>query len=259
MELQRARAYIDYRRRARTRHGVHSPFVYRLIEEVFKPRKFSRRDELLELRRELRNNRGTLKIRDHGAGSRVHTSDERRIRDIVKVSTTSLKDAGLLQRLGAHLQCRRILELGTNLGLTTAALAATPAVEKVISIEGDPGLAALARHNLSRMNLRAEILTGTFEECLEPALDKLGTVDLAYIDGNHRRKPTLAYFNKIADHCTENSVIIVGDIHWSAEMEAAWEEIKKYPGARMTIDLFSMGCVFFRKELSPQHFTIYYR
>jgi hypothetical protein len=52
-------------------------------------------------------------------------------------------------------------------------------------------------------------------------------------------------------------VIIFDDIHWSSEMELAWEKIKKHPRVTLTIDLFFLGYVFFRPEFRErQHFTI---
>ena len=42
--------------------------------------------------------------------------------------------------------------------------------------------------------------------------------------------------------------MIFDDIHWSKEMEKAWEEIKRDPAVQYSIDIFFMGFVFFRKE-----------
>ena len=79
------------------------------------------------------------------------------------------------------------------------------------------------------------------------------------MDGNHRKEPTLRYFRLILEKINNNSVIIVDDIHWSSEMEEAWEEIKSDPAVHMSIDLFFMGLVFFKDEFKiKQHFTIRY-
>ena len=57
----------------------------------------------------------------------------------------------------------------------------------------------------------------------------------------------------------EKSILIFDDIHWSREMETAWDEIKKDSSISLTIDLFFIGIVFFRKEqLVKQDFTIQY-
>ena len=41
-------------------------------------------------------------------------------------------------------------------------------------------------------------------------------------------------------------------------MKAAWEQIKQNPSVKVTIDLFFIGIVFFRKELSKEDFVIRY-
>jgi len=59
---------------------------------------------------------------------------------------------------------------------------------------------------------------------------------------------------------TDSSVIILDDIHWSSDMEEAWSEIKNDPRILLTIDLFFIGLIFFRKDFKiKQHFDIRYR
>lgn len=253
-----AKAYLRYRRKAKTRHGIHSPFVYELVEKVFRERNWLKSTDIKKLRKELLQSNEELEINDLGAGSRVDNHTRRQVSRILKVSSTSLKDAGMLQRLADYMNCENILELGTNLGLTTAALAAAESTRKIISIEGDAGLARLAQKNLEKLGLEAEIITGAFEEKLELVLMKFDCIDMAYLDGNHRKAPTLTYFNAILNKTHQNSVIVVGDIHWSKDMEEAWENIKSHPEVCVTIDIFDMGLVFFRKEMTNEHFIIKY-
>jgi hypothetical protein len=54
-----------------------------------------------------------------------------------------------------------------------------------------------------------------------------------------------------------DTILIFDDVHWSSEMEKAWEIIRKNPEVSTTIDLFYIGIVFFRKEFrEKQHFVI---
>ena len=46
------------------------------------------------------------------------------------------------------------------------------------------------------------------------------------------------------------------DIHWSQDMEEAWEIIKKQKSVKVTIDTFQWGMVFFREEQEKEHFII---
>ena len=80
--------------------------------------------------------------------------------------------------------------------------------------------------------------------------------DFVFFDGNHRKEPTINYFNMCLPHISENSVFIFDDIHWSQGMEEAWNEIKQNEQVSTTIDLFFVGIVFFKKDLQKQDFVI---
>jgi predicted O-methyltransferase YrrM len=152
-----------------------------------------------------------------------------------------------------------MLKLGTSLGISTAYLAMGNPHGQVTTIEGCPETAAAAANNfriLGLANIRQE--TGPFEEILPGLLGNLGNVDLFFIDGNHRKQPSLQYFHQCLQHIHDDSILILDDIHGSGEMEQAWDEIKQHPSVTLTIDLFRMGLVFFRKGLSREDFIIHF-
>ncbi len=51
-------------------------------------------------------------------------------------------------------------------------------------------------------------------------------------------------------------IIIIRRIHQSKESEEKWQEIINFKSARVTMDLFYFGLVFFRKEQRKEHFII---
>ncbi|HMH23066.1 MAG TPA: class I SAM-dependent methyltransferase, partial [Puia sp.] len=158
-----------------------------------------------------------------------------------------------------YYKSRTILELGTSLGLSTAYLAGGWNGSKVISIEGSAVVAKEAGKNFRSMGLEnIEQIVGDFDHTLAAAMERMGgSLDLVFIDGNHRLEPTLRYFNLLTGRLSTSSVIVLDDIHWSEEMELAWERIKEDPRVLLTIDLFFVGLVFFREEFKiKQHFTI---
>jgi predicted O-methyltransferase YrrM len=116
----------------------------------------------------------------------------------------------------------------------------------------------VAKSNFEKLGLKnIESMVGNFDDVLPSALNHLPSVDLAYIDGNHRYKPTMEYFNQFLAKRNNETVMVFDDIHWSSEMEQAWEEIKEHPQVRCTIDIFFLGFVFFRDEFKEkQHFSI---
>jgi predicted RNA methylase len=130
----------------------------------------------------------------------------------------------------------------------------------VITMEGAPTIAAKAKDNFKKLGFdHIEVVEGDFEHTLPLVVAKLEKVGLAYVDGNHRYEPTIQYFHELLKHASDDTVIIFDDIHWSAAMEKAWDEIKCHPSVTLSIDLFFIGLVFFRKEnKEPSHFVIRY-
>ena len=65
------------------------------------------------------------------------------------------------------------------------------------------------------------------------------------------------YFKELLAKTNNDSILVFDDIHWSSEMESAWETIKKDSAVTCSIDLFFIGIIFFRKEFKEkQHFVI---
>jgi len=136
--------------------------------------------------------------------------------------------------------------------------ATLPASVQVWTIEGAAEIAAVAIRNFQELDIvGVELVVGNFDEKLNEVLDCARTVDLVFIDGNHRLEPTLRYFRQIMERCAPGAILIFDDVHWSEEMEKAWEEIQRDPRVYMTIDLFFIGLVVIREEFKvKQHFTI---
>lgn len=209
-------------------------------------------------RQQLLNSPASVAVTDFGAGSRTRAGRQRRVADIARTAAKPPHLAQLLFRLVNHFRPATILELGTSLGLTTAYLASADSRHCVVTFEGCPNVAAVARETFATLRLaNVDIVEGNIDRTLAPALLALAVpVDFAFFDGNHRYEPTLRYFELCLAHRTDESVFVFDDIHWSAEMEQAWEAIKAHPEVTMTVDLFYIGVVFFRKNQPKQHFWL---
>lgn len=259
--LQLALRYLQFWFTASPRrgHGVHSPFVYAFVEDVLTDTKsYDDFRDIERLRRQLLEGKEFIPVADWGAGSSYGSSADRRVSDIARRAAKSPRLAQLLYRIARYFQPQHILELGTSLGISTAYLAKGCPSARVITIEGSPAVRQKAVNNLEKLQLaRVECLEGQFDDLLPGLLQHLPVVDLSYIDGNHRKEPTLKYFHWLLQHRDSHSLIIFDDIHWSREMEEAWEIICQSPEVRLTIDLFHFGLVFFREEfVEKQHFNI---
>ena len=255
--------YLRYWFRAGTAHGLHAPFVFDLYTLVIRHDGAFAPFAPIEARRAaLRADHRPLAVRDYGAGSRVATTAPVRPRTVGQIARTAAKPAKyaqLLFRLANHFQARRILELGTSFGLTTAYLAAADSRARVVTLEGDPASAAIARETFAGLKLtNIALREGEFSQTLDHVLTRLdGPLDLVFFDGNHRYEPTLDYVRRCLPHRHAETVFVLDDIHWSPEMARAWEVVKALPEVTLTVDLFAVGLVFFRPNASKQHFTLW--
>jgi len=211
------------------------------------------------LRKKLTEYDRSVEVVDLGAGSRVDNSSERKVSQIAKSVSTPKKSGQLLFRICQHYKPKNIIELGTSLGIGTVYLANGYGDANVHTIEGSPEIAKLARANfdfLKEENIESH--TGSFDEVLPQVLNRLESVDLAFIDGNHRKEPTLRYFDLLKKKKTNESIFVFDDIHWSSEMYEAWQTIAADPEVTVALDLFSLGIVFFRADIAKQQMSLYF-
>lgn len=247
--------YIKYWFSAKTAHGIHSPFVFELYNEVInKKGSYYSFDKIEHLRKKLLVSKKEIEVTDLGTGK----SGKRKVSEIAERSAKDKKYCELLFRLAYHFKPNTILELGTSLGISTSYLAAANPNAKVITIEGCPNTAKEANNNFQILGLQnIEAISGNFDKELPAVGSRQSAIfDFVFLDGNHRKEPTLRYFNQLLKHTSNDSLFIFDDIHWSNEMEEAWEEIKADPKVSVTIDLFFVGLVFFRKEQAKENFIV---
>jgi predicted O-methyltransferase YrrM len=252
--------FLNYQLFAKHRngHGIHSPFVYDLLTNIIEDETpFYCFENIEKLRSDLLKNSETITVTDLGAGSKKNKSNQRKIKDIAKFSMTTERNAQLLFRLVNHFKPHNIIELGTSLGLTTLYLSFPNKNANIYTIEGCPEIAKVASKIFAISNVsNIKQYVGNFDVKLPEVLHDAQQADFVFFDGNHRKEPTINYFNMCLPHISENSVFIFDDIHWSQGMEEAWNEIKQNEQVSLTIDLFYVGLVFFKKDLQKQDFVI---
>ena len=240
-------------------HGIHSPLVFNFITHILNDKRFFYAYDYVErLRAHLLINNTPIEVQDYGAGSSIIASRTRTIKDIARWSLKSPKYAQLLFRMVHYYQPQTIVELGTSFGTTTAYLATANPTSEVFTFEGAETIATLAKQHFAYLNLHnIHLITGNFDSTVQPALQKMRHVDLAFIDGNHRKEPTLNYFNWLLPYAQSASIFVFDDIHWSAEMEEAWRIIQSHSSVTCSIDLFFIGIVFFTPDIKvKQNFSI---
>ncbi|TMI71762.1 MAG: methyltransferase domain-containing protein [Bacteroidetes bacterium] len=260
--LQLASKYLQYYLRSSNGrgHGVHSPFVFEFITKVLSDKtNYPVYEEVEALRRQLLKDQTLLSVEDMGAGSTRSKNSQRTIASIAKNAAKSKKFGQLLYRIAKFYQPHIILELGTSLGITSSYLAKARPEAKVVTLEGAKEILTVAKDNFRHLQLEnIETVEGNFDDTLQSAASSLqSSIDLAFVDGNHCLQPTIQYFESILTKTNNFSLVILDDIHWSHEMEQAWEHCQSHASVTLSIDLFFIGILVFRKEImEKQHFVI---
>lgn len=250
--------YIKHRLTAKSRHGTHSPFVYKLVDEViydFSEKKVY--EDIEKQRKKLLNDDTMLTITDLGAGSYHNKNREKKVSEVAKNALKSPRLAQLIYRLAHHHPAQKMIELGTCLGITSAYLAKANPAATVVTMEGCPETANVAYQNFVSLELtNIELQVGNFNDLFPKEVENTPRLDFVYIDGNHTKEATLNYFHTSLPKIHEGTLLIFDDIYWSQGMKEAWEEIKAHPQVTVTVDLFAIGLVYFKKDQVKEHFKI---
>jgi predicted O-methyltransferase YrrM len=136
-----------------------------------------------------------------------------------------------LYRIVRELRPERCLELGTSVGMSGCYIAAGLAANargRLITIEGEEAPARVAREVFEQAALgaRVEVRVGQFADEMPAALDSLGEVELAFIDGHHQYAPTMNYFTTILEATVPGGLLVFDDITYIRDMKAAWRDIR---------------------------------
>ncbi len=254
--------YFYYLIRAKSAHGIHSPFVFDFICSILKDkRNFYCFEEIEKIKTHLYQTKETVEVEDFGAGSHASKSNIRSVQSIAKNAGRNRKYGTLLFRIINHYNFSNILELGTSLGIATMYMAKANKNAHITTLEGSKNIATISTDNFKLLQLQniTQVLGNFDTTLLHTCKNSKSPFDFVFIDGNHRYKPTIEYFEILKKYSTSNTMLVFDDIHWSKEMKQAWEEIKKDAQITMTIDLFYFGIVLFKKEFKEkEHFILRY-
>ena len=251
--------FWQYYKQADTQYSIHSPFVFQLLQEVLVSNKtYGDFVPLEHLRFRLQHNTTELQVTDLGAGSRVDKGQTRSIKSIAKNAVSPKWQCQFLFRLIDWLQPQNRLEIGTSLGVNTLYQYLPIRQSPLITLEGCPNIGAVAQKHFEQLKAtNIELKIGDFTDTLPQALEQLGRLDYVLIDGNHQKQPTIDYFEQCLAYSHNDTILVLDDIHWSEEMQSAWQTIKQHSKVTLTLDFFYFGLVFLRQEQKEvEHFSI---
>ncbi len=195
------------------------------------------------LRTHLARTDATVEVVDYGAGTAGDNAPIRRVADVYRRASSGPLWGRMMTGLVRGLQPRRVLELGTHLGVSAAHIAgalrrnaqeldaeALPVPPgRLVTLEGAPELAALARRNLAALGhdeARARVVVGPFDETLESVCASDGPFDLVFIDGHHERDAALSYVEAVRPFLAPGAVVVLDDVEPGRPVRKAYQALR---------------------------------
>jgi predicted O-methyltransferase YrrM len=251
--------YVKYYFKAGSAYAIHAPFTYDFYRKVIRSKQKlpERLKEIEKQRNALLRSGDTIYVTDYGTGAGKERKD-RKISQIARSYANNKRDAFLIYRIIQFARPATILELGTSLGITTMYMAKANSEAIIYSIEGCPGTARLARQNFDGAGLNINLIIGNIDTFLPELLEKELSLDFVFFDANHTKEATLKYYDLCLQKANEKTIFVFDDIYWSPGMKEAWQTIISSPQVSVSIDLYKMGIVFFKKNTAKQHFVLKY-
>ena len=202
------------------------------------------------LRSKLKRDTQAIPAVDYGVGSTGSTST---VSGIARRSLKRPKHARALAALAAHVGSTSTLELGTSLGLTSAYLARH--TQSLTTVEGNPHILSLAQSHWAKLGIKnIRSFSGEFDAIWEAFSDR--KYNLIFIDGNHRGEALIRYVEKSLPLLHPDGVMVCDDIHWSPDMEEAWEHLCNMPKWTVQVDAFEWGLLTRNQALKREHACI---
>jgi len=254
------KAYLRYWLNAVNQHSLHAPFVYDFYTRIIQGQQENELFDTIEsYRHQYLQDENYIKVTSPGAPSRVSNDGKRKISRLAQHGISKPKNSRLLYRIIQDMQPEIIVELGSSLGINTLYLSAAYPQAQVYTFEGCKETAQLAAQLYDNWPIKnISLIEGNIDETLPRLCTKLDRIDFAYLDANHRFKPTVNYFNLLMKKSSSHSILILDDIYWSEGMYQAWKTIISKPEISLSLDLFELGIVFCRKLPIKQHYTLMY-
>jgi predicted O-methyltransferase YrrM len=248
-------SYIKYWLKKEDSYSLQSPFIFKIYQDLLDHINTSSPsiEEIEFFRETLLKSNKKIEVLDLGAGSKKVNTRKRKVSDITKHSTSSKKFALLYQFFCQLTPAENVIELGTCMGISTRYLS-LKTNGKLYSFEGSAEIQSVAKPVLNYSNI--QFILGNITDKLPSILSKIETVDFALIDANHTYNGTLYYFNLILAQVKKNTIVAIGDIHWSIEMEKAWGEIKSNPKVRLSLDFYECGVLFFDPSIKKSEYIL---
>jgi hypothetical protein len=243
---------LNYLKKARHRHGhgIHSPFLFRLITEVIE-----NKTRLPEYNI-LRNERDQLShlIKRKSAEVEIQTLRDSIFnlsgrKNLFKATELPLRYGRLIFRLITEFKPKSISCYGPSFGMNLLYLALPDKSTPVDFFQSDNYLCKSCQTVLQNEGVQNVSFVHN-EELIDHSAEFI-FMNLAFLPDE-----TGKLIKAITAAQGENDVLIIRGIHESKQMEAIWKELIKDNKVRISLDLYEIGIILFQKKLQKEHFIL---
>ena len=215
--------------RYRKGFGVHSPFVFNLITKVIEERcQYYSFYDIELIRKQL-----------------LFQDDE--------ITYPDRQQKGKMRR-------RTIGRIfGPSMGLSTLYLTSYASDLKCIALENVPEFASIARIAFGKAARNpVDLRVGSYKDLLPKALKDMEQLDFVFFNTLYEQQNNIWLFEECLKHVHGDTVFVFEGIKTSRKMREFWREVCCHPEVTVTIDLYSMGIVFFNKKLHKRDYIVYF-
>ncbi len=235
---------------AQTLYKIHSPFVFQLALNCLENTQIPADLIAIEkLRQRWMRSKTQFYFEDLGTGKPRWIT----IGKCAQQMSIPLFYGHFLFHLIQYLKPRTILELGTNLGISTLYCAFAAPKANITTVEGDYILTTIAKANFQKMNVdkRIQIIHSDFTTFLK---QNRSSFDFIFLDGHHDGKATYRYALQLFTFLTPQGVLLIDDIHWSCAMFKTFHRLSQK--AQVAIRFDRMGLLFPKRAQAKQTFIL---
>lgn len=187
---------------------------------------------------------------------------KRTVSEIASTAASPFTWCKLYYALTKEIGAGRVLEVGTNLGVSgqyyLKALENNKRYSALfVTMEGISGLCEISKRRFKELTeeskIEYSIVEGLYDETIDIVRNRYKEFDIVFIDGNHYYSPTIKYFESLKATYSNTAVIIFDDINFRKEMQLAWNKIKEDPEVVYSIDLFRLGIVLYQRNYKKRN------
>lgn len=207
-------------------HGIHSPFVFAFVTELL-------------------NDNG-----QYDAYGKLACQFKHVVRSSSSFQPLPDKYRRLLFRIANYYAPEKIWEVGSAGAINAAYMAAARPQNEVLVLGAGPG----AMPDGLAGNIQP--VCATFDASVRKLLDEHQKVDCCVVDMHGFHGSVTECYHSLLPAMHADSVLIIANMH-REDTRSCWAEVIQQPEVTVSIDLFCMGLLFFRKQNKvKQHFTI---